>query len=209
MRICTRYLTLVLGPSLLIVSSIGWSQTVEWSNGRVQGTGCRAADTSIFPYGDEISFVFSALGINLSESGGAKASNKFCNISADARVAPGNYVADFQQILTYGGIKSQWGSQGSIMTSAHFFGHLIKPFRIDLPNGTDFDQALISQTLSDKDTPVARAAWWCRSDRSPKGQLMGRIAVNGQLLGPDGGSIALSAQGFDVKYAALIRWDHC
>ena len=202
-------ISLLLRFCLLSISALASGQTVEWSNGRVQGTGCRAEDTSIFIFGDEISFVFSALGINLGEGGGPKAANKICNMSADARVASGNYVADFQQVLTYGGIKSQWGSKASILTSAHFFGYIIKPFRIELPNGTDFDQALISQTLSDRDTPLSRKEGWCKSDRNPRGSLMGRISVDGQLLGQTGGSIAISAQGFDVKYAARIIWSQC
>jgi len=185
-----------------------WSQTVEWMNGSVQGNGCRTDDTSVFIFGDEISYVFSNLGINLSNDT-AKAMNKFCNVSADARVNQGNYVTDFQQVLTYGGIKTQWGSQASIMTFAQFYGHQIKPFKVMLRNGMEFNQPLVSETLSDKETSVAKAGWWCKPNRNPNGHLKGRISVNGQLVGLEEGSIALSAQTFDIKYAASIRWAPC
>jgi hypothetical protein len=135
--------------------------------------------------------------------------NKFCNVSADARVNQGNYVAEFQQVLTYGGIKTQWGSQASIMTSAKFYGHQIKPFRVDLRNGSPFDEPLVSETLRDDESSLSRASWWCKPSRNPRGQLKGRIAVNGQLVGSDGGSVALNAQGFDIKYSASILWVPC
>jgi hypothetical protein len=195
--------------SVMSFSAPAWSQTVEWMNGSVQGNGCRTDDTGIFIFGDEISYVFSNLGINLSDAGGPKAMNKFCNVSADARVNQGNYVTDFQQVLTYGGIKTQWGSQASIMSSAQFYGHQIKPFKVMLRNGEEFNQALVSETLSDKDTSVAKANWWCKPNRNPNGHLKGRIAVNGQLVAGDAGSVALSAQSFDIKYAASIRWAPC
>lgn len=193
----------------LSFSSLGFGQTVEWMNGSVQGNGCQMGDTSIFIFGDEISYLFSTLGIKLSDSGGPKALNKFCNISADARVNQGNYVTEFQQMLTYGGVKTQWGSQASIMTFAQFYGHHIKPFRITLRNGMKFDAPIAIEVLSDKETSVAKADWWCKPNRNPKGHLKGRISVNGQLVGPEGGSIALSAQTFDIKYAATIRWAPC
>jgi len=185
------------------------SQTVEWFDGRAQGSGCRMEDTSIFSFGDEISWVFSDLGINLTGSGGPRAMNKFCNISADARVDQGNYVTEFQQILTYGGIKTQWGSQASISTTARFYGHIIKPFRIDLRNGADFDQALVSQILTDRGASISRADWWCRPNRNPRGKLMGRVAVNGQLIGQPGGSVVINAQSFDIKYSAIMKWNSC
>jgi hypothetical protein len=193
----------------LALSSAASGQIVEWMNGSVQGNGCSMGDTGIFVYGDEISYVFSSLGINLSDTSGPKAMNKFCNVSADARVDSGNYVTAFQQVLTYGGVKTQWGSQASIMTSAQFYGHHIKPFKVDLPNGMDFNQALVSQTLSDDTTPVSKASWWCKPNRNPKGHLKGRIDVKGQLVGSGSGSVALSAQTFDVKYAASIHWAPC
>lgn len=196
--------------SFLSFSAPAWSQTVEWMNGSVQGNGCRMDDTGIFIFGDEISYVFSSLGINLSDAGGGpKAMNKFCNVSADARVNQGNYVTDFQQVLTYGGIKTQWGSQASIMTFAQFYGHQIKPFKVMLRNGMEFNQPLVSETLSDKDTAVAKANWWCKPNRNPKGHLKGRISVNGQLVAGEAGSVALNAQTFDIKYAASIHWAPC
>jgi hypothetical protein len=196
--------------SFFSFSAPAWSQTVEWMNGGVQGNGCRMDDTGIFIFGDEISYVFSSLGINLSDaSGGPKAMNKFCNVSADARVNQGNYVTDFQQVLTYGGIKTQWGSQASIMTFAQFYGHQIKPFKVMLRNGMEFNQPLVSETLSDKDTAVAKANWWCKPNRNPNGHLKGRISVNGQLVAGEAGSVALSAQTFDIKYAASILWAPC
>ncbi len=193
----------------LAISSLGNGQTVEWMDGNVQGNGCRMDDTAIFIFADEISYVFSSLGINLSDAGGVKAMNKFCNVSADARVDQGNYVTEFQQVLTYGGVKTQWGSQAAIMTSAQFYGHQIKPFRIEFQNGTPFNEPIVSRTLSDGETTLQKENWWCQPNRNPKGHLKGRIAVNGQLLGSEGGSVALSAQTFDIKYAATIRWAPC
>ncbi len=204
--VCMTIYTVLSG---LAISSPGNGQTVEWMNGNVQGNGCRMDDTAIFVFGDEISYVFSSLGINLSDAGGVKAMNKFCNVSADARVDRGNYVTEFQQVLTYGGVKTQWGSQAAIMTSAQFYGHQIKPFRIEFKNGTEFNEPIVSRTLNDGETTLQKANWWCQPNRNPKGHLKGRIAVNGQLLGSEGGSVALSAQTFDIKYAATIRWAPC
>lgn len=208
MRMRERFLCLNLLLSAFVAREVD-AQTVEWTAGRVQGSGCDADDTSIFIFADEISYVFSNLGINLSAGRGPKALNKFCNIDATARVNAGNYVAEFQQVLSYGGIKTQWGSQAAISSAAHFFGHNIKPFRIVFANGEDFDQAVTSITLQDKDTAVARKDWWCRPQRNPVGKLKGRISVNGQLLGSGEGSVALSAQSFDLKYAATLKWSSC
>lgn len=209
MKSLIKDLRIISIVSVMSFSAPAWSQTVEWMNGSVQGNGCRMDDTGIFIFGDEISYVFSSLGINLSDAGGPKAMNKFCNVSADARVDQGNYVTDFQQVLTYGGIKTQWGSQASIMSSAQFYGHQIKPFKVMLRNGEEFNQPLVSETLSDKDTSVAKANWWCKPNRNPNGHLKGRIAVNGQLVAGEAGSVALSAQTFDIKYAASILWAPC
>jgi hypothetical protein len=209
MKHMKRLLKILSFMSSLGFSSLGLGQTVEWMNGSVQGNGCRMDDTSIFIFGDEISYVFSSLGINLSDATGPKAMNKFCNVSADARVNQGNYVTEFQQVLTYGGVKTQWGSQASIMTFAQFYGHQIKPFRINLRNGIEFNEPIAFETLSDKETSVAKANWWCKPNRNPNGHLKGRISVNGQLVGSGEGSVALSAQTFDIKYAATIRWAPC
>jgi hypothetical protein len=196
--------------SSLGLSAPAWGEVVQWMNASVQGNACRSDDTSIFVFGEEISYVFSNLGINLSHASGPKAMNKFCNVSADARVDVGNYVTEFQQALTYGGIKSQWGSQASIMTFGQFYGHNIKPFRVDMRNGTAFNEPIVTLSLTDGETSIQKANWWCRSTRNPKGHLKSRISVTGQLLGnQEGSSVALSAQTFDVKYSASIHWAPC
>lgn len=195
--------------SAFSVGSIAWGQVVQWERGDVHGSGCSMGDTSIFIFGDQISYTFSTLEINLSSAGGPKVSNKFCNFTAEARIKPGNYVAEFQQVLSYGGIKSRFGSQGSIMTFSQFFGHVIKPFRVTFKNGEDFNQPIVTETLSDRNTNVSKPGWWCKVDRVPKGQLRGRLDVQGLLIPPTAGSIAISAQTIDIKYAATISWAPC
>lgn len=193
---------------LLTLSQLGYAQTVKWTPTTPSGTGCNASDTSIFTFGDTISWVFDNLGVNLTAGFPPGSDNKYCAIRAGAEVAQGVYLAELKQSLTYGGIKSRVGSRGSISTNSTFFGYSVAPFQVRMPEGADFDVPLETQDRIDNFAVISPPAYWCNPNRNPRGLFTSRIAVNGQVTQP-GASISISAQQFDVKFEATFGWKPC
>lgn len=202
--------SMILVGGLLALSSASFAQTVKWTvpPNSASGSGCSSADTQVFVFGDTISWTFSNLGVELTAGFPPGAQNKFCAIRAGAEVAQGIYLGQLKQSLTYGGIKSRDGSRGSISTNSSFFGFTVSPFQINLPEGVDFNEPLVTRDRIDNFAVVAPPSWWCNPSRNPRGQFASRIAVNGQVTRP-GASFSLAANEFDVKFEAIFGWKPC
>lgn len=198
----------MLVGGLLTLSQLGYSDTVKWTPTTPAGSGCNAGNTQIFVFGDTISWVFDSLGVDLTAGFPPGSSNKYCAIRAGAEVAQGIYLAELKQSLTFGGIKSKDGSRGAITTNSTFFGYTVSPFQITLPEGMDFNQALVTRDRVDNFAVIAPPNYWCNPNRNPRGLFTSRIAVNGQVTRP-GASISISAQQFDVKFEATFGWRPC
>jgi len=198
----------MLVGSLLGLSQFGYGQTTRWTPAPPSGNGCNPSDTFVFAFGDTISWTFSNLGVNLTAGFPPGSDNKFCSIRAGAEISQGIYLAQLTQSLTYGGIKSRFGSRGSISTNSSFFGFNVAPFQVQLPEGTDFDVALTTTNRVQDFAVIAPPSYWCRQSRNPRGLFSSRIAVNGQVTRP-GASITIAAQQFDVKFEAIFGWRPC
>lgn len=201
-------MTTFLVSGLLSLSPFALAQTTNWTPAPPSGSGCNANDTFVFAFGDTISWTFSNLGVNLTAGFPPGSDNKFCSIRAGAEISQGIYLAQLTQSLTYGGIKSKFGSRGSISTNSSFFGYNVQPFQIQMPEGSDFDVALTTRNKVDDFTVIAPPRFWCNPNRNPRGLFSSRIAVNGQVTNP-GASISISAQQFDVKFEAILGWRPC
>lgn len=202
--------SMILVGGLLALSQMANAQTVNWTipPNAASGSGCTRDDTEVFAFGDTISWTFRNLGVELTAGFPPGAQNKFCAIRAGAEVAQGIYLGQLKQSLTYGGIKSKDGSRGSIATNSSFFGFTVAPFQINMPDGVDFAEALITQDRIDNFAVVAPPSYWCNPSRNPRGQFASRIAVNGQVTRP-GASFTLAANQFDVKFEAIFGWKPC
>ncbi|MFW7378992.1 MAG: DUF4360 domain-containing protein [Oligoflexus sp.] len=193
---------------LLSLSQFSYAQTTKWTPAPPSGNGCNPNNTSVFAFGDTISWTFDDLGVNLTAGFPPGSDNKFCSIRAGAEVVQGIYLAQLTQSLTYGGIKSRFGSRGSISTNSSFFGYNVAPFQVQLPEGVDFDTALTTKNKVDNFAVIAPPSYWCNPNRNPRGLFSSRIAVNGQVTRP-GASISIAAQQFDVKFEAIFGWRPC
>jgi hypothetical protein len=105
-------------------SSILYGQQIIWNydNGaQATGEGCSLQDTAFISAGDEISVIFSHLGIDLSGSG-ALTGNTRCRIMIPVQVTRGFYMGELTENLIYGYIQ-QGNSEAKILSRGQFLGY--------------------------------------------------------------------------------------
>ena len=190
----------------LTASSAFAVQTTEWSNASASGSGCPAgtAIVTVTPGGDEIAWTFDAFGFDLIEPSSA---SRFCRLSASAKLGGGYYLGELKQELTYGGIKSQFGSRLSIGVQSRFFGYTLPPIVRSYPNGTALNSLFESAVSTQNFVVFAPPSYFCR-DGNLSGLFQSTISANGQVF-PNGGSASLSVQGQNVTFKATAGWLAC
>lgn len=159
-------------------------QTVEWdaNSSRALGNGCPNGSVAFIAAGNDVTVLFSELGVDMPSGGGAALQEtKNCTIVIPAQVARGLYLADLSQNLNYSVMKTA-GSEGSISTQSVFFNNAVSPVSAYHPRG-EYQQPARDVNLSRTDTFVVSApVWsrfWCGMARSLRGNFQSRIRVSG------------------------------
>jgi len=109
-------------------------QTIAWdAQGAIlAGTGCaKDVDAFIMEAGNDLSIVFSNLGVELSDSFAPLAARKSCLAKVAARVASGYYVGTLEQKVSFGIVKS-YNSEATVGVSSTFAGYRLAPLNYTL-----------------------------------------------------------------------------
>ena len=177
----------------------------------IAGTGCQKdVDAFASTNGNDLAVVFTRLGVDL--PGGGRpvlADRKNCVVRVPATIAPGVYIGELRQRLSFGVIKTA-GSSGSLATQSSFFGFNVSPYTVSLPYGYAVNQPLLTQQRVDQFRVQTTPSWvqgWCSRSRAPRGLYQANVAVQGSKSSSRE-DLVMFVDGLDLKYevgAALVR----
>lgn len=178
--------------------------TTQWSNATSNGNGCPIGTSSVTIAGDEIAWVFDEFYFDLVNP---ESASRFCRLSARAKIAAGWYLARLDQVLSYAGVKSTFGSSLKVAAVSRFFGFTLPVIQHNYPNGTAFNSAYSELKGQQYFGVFAPPSYWC-SGSNPIGLFQSTLSATGQVL-PGGGSLSFAGQGFNVKFSAVAGYLAC
>jgi hypothetical protein len=202
-RICQQTL---LALTFLATKMAFAEGVVEWSNLSAAGNGCPAGSAVITatPDGNELSFTADSFGYELKGEGSIQ---RFCRLSGSAKIAPGYYLDEVFQQISYGGFKSRSGSSLTMGAQARFLGFTLTPLTRDYADGARFNVWQVSPRRRDKFSDLAPPEFFCGQD-ARSGLFQGTVASNGSVTHPDG-KLIVGIQGLTVSYKAGFSWLPC
>ncbi|NRA47450.1 MAG: hypothetical protein HRU09_21080 [Oligoflexales bacterium] len=110
---------------LLSTSKAAVAGAIEWdynNKANAIGSGCSMEDTFFLSAGDEVSIIFSNLGVELDGSQDQRLEGrKFCRIKIPALIRQGYYLTDLNSSLLYGLVRSE-GTEAHINLQYRFLG---------------------------------------------------------------------------------------
>jgi hypothetical protein len=190
-------------------------QSVHWDVSSPQtiiaGSGCQKdVDAFASANGNDMAVVFTRLGVDLPGGGTPSlADRKNCSIRVPAMIAPGVYIGQLTQRLSYGVIKTA-NATGALSTRSTFFGFNVSPYTVNLPYGYAINRPLLTQQRVDRFSVSTTPTWyqgWCSRNRAPRGFYQANIAVSGQKA-HQYEDLIMFVDGLDLKYevgASLVR----
>lgn len=205
--------------SLAIFSvAFSWSalaqQTVDWDaeHALLVGQGCKKdVDAFVTQNGDDLSIVFTKLGVNL-PGGGVPllAMRSSCLAYISATVAKGKYIGRLSQNISYGVTKTAH-SFGSVFSQSSFFGFGMIPHGVNLPYGQKINNPLANLQRQDKFSVNTAPSWykgWCANTRPTKGLFQANISVFGKRdnIKED---LIMFVDGLDLKFEVAVEIASC
>jgi hypothetical protein len=189
-------------------------QSVIWDAGSsvVAGSGCQKdIDAFVSTNGNDVAVVFTRLGVDL--PGGASsvlADRKNCSVRIPATIAPGLYIGELTQRVTYG-VNKTARTSGSLATRSTFFGFNVSPYTVVAPAGRQINEPLLTNSRVDSFSVRTTPSWysgWCSRTRAPRGLYQANFAVNGQKDNSRE-SLILFVDGLDLKYEVVAGPVRC
>lgn len=212
MKLTTK-LGLAVWASVLPLAAFA-QQSVQWDAGRtiLAGSGCvKDVDTFVSANGNDLAVVFTNLGVNL--PGGASstlAARAACSVRVPARIAPGVYIGELTQRISFGVTKTS-RTRGSLATRSSFFGFGVSPHTVDLRYGSSMNNPLLIQTRQDLFSVRTTPSWysgWCARNRAPQGLYQANFAVSGQKDNRME-DLIMFVDGLDLKYEVVAGPVQC
>lgn len=209
----SRKLSLVAVASLVSSASFA-QQTVQWDSQRaiLAGSGCaKDIDSFVTDNGNDLSIVFTRLGVDL-PGGGSRtlAGRSSCVARVPATIAPGVYIGELSQSVSFGVTKTA-RTLGSLATRSTFFGFNVSPYTINLPYGQAMNEPLVVQERKDLFSVHTKPSWisgWCARNRAPKGLYQANIAVSGQKDSSTD-DLIMFVDGLDLKFEVAVALVTC
>lgn len=209
----SRKLGLAAATSLFSLSAYA-QQSVQWDATRaiLAGQGCtKDVDAFITENGNDLSIVFTRLGVDLPGGGSSSlAARSSCVARVPATIAPGLYIGQLTQSISYGITKTA-RTVGSIATRSTFFGFNVSPHVVNLPYGRSMNSPLLSEQRKDLFSVQTQPSWysgWCSRNRAPKGLYQANIAVSGQKDNANE-DLIMAIDGLDLKYEVVASLVKC
>lgn len=196
----------------LLVSSVASAASISWHAHRAValGSGCNssAGDTFFIANGNDLSVVFSSLGVNMPGGSGLPlAERKNCSLRVPATIASGFYVGELTQVLSYGVTKTR-NALGGISSRATFFNAPASPLSVSFPRGVAMNVPLANLTRRDLylvNTHGGYISSWCRS---PSGIYKADLAVSGQRYS-DLEDLIVFSDALDLRFEAIVGLVTC
>jgi hypothetical protein len=204
-------LVALAGLSVGVSASAQSVPAVVWdvNDAILGGTGCSNADTAMLASGDDLSIIFSNLGVSLPGGSSNQLSDrKNCAVRVPTQIAKGIYIGQLTQTLTYGITKTA-GSNGSVSTRSTFFGFDVSPYSVAFPTGSVFNVA--EQVSSRKDVFFVNAPWeqgWCSPYRPLSGLYGANMAVAGTRE-TNMEDLIMFVDGLDLKFDVMVALYTC
>ena len=195
----------VIAISSLFCTFSAFADTTRWTNMSANGSGCPAGTSSVTAAGDEVAWVFSEFGYDLSAPTTA---TKFCRLSAVAHVDRGYYLARLNQVLSFGAVKSPRGSSFRLDTASRFFGYTVAGLNYAAGDGVAYDDPF--RELTGYNDFLVYAAPLCRLD-TLNGLFQSTVSTTGRtwLVGNQSGTVSVGVQGLNNKFSATTVWAKC
>lgn len=194
---------LLLAGSLCLASTASAQQIIEWNyNNRASagGSGCNRNNTEFISAGNEVSVIFSGLGVDLSGyAGGKLTALKKCKLVIPTKVRAGYYLAKLHQTITYGYNRTE-GTDGKVSLVSRFYNQGAGRVQKNVP----------TRGLARYDEPWAEAKtktlWqvrpsWCQR-QAYQGNFKAQLSVSGYRRSTDQ-SIVVQIDGHDIRLDAL------
>jgi hypothetical protein len=197
-----KHLALSLG-GLLLTGSLMAQEVIQWNynnNASALGSGCSAGDTQFISAGNEISVIFSKLGVQLTGfAGGAKTALKNCRIVIPTKVKAGFYLGKLQQNITYGYNRTE-GTDGKVVAVTEFYNQSagVIEKKIPTPNEDPYDAPWIKANHTNLWRVMP--GWCSRSDYA--GNYKAQLSVSGYRSDLEK-DIIVQIDGQDIRFDAL------
>lgn len=188
---------------VLLASSAYAQQVIQWNynnSASAGGTGCNASDTQFISAGNEISVIFSNLGVELTGyAGGAKTALKNCRIIIPTKVRTGYYLGKLTQTMTYGYNRTS-GTDGKVVASTEFYAQNAGVIQkaIPTPGADPYDAPFLQ--ASHVNTWRVMPGWCTRQDYV--GNYKAQLTVSGYRESTNK-DIVVQIQGQDIRFDAL------
>ena len=191
-----------------LTASAAEAQYVRWNYNNqavALGTGCNSIlqDTAFVVAGDEVSVIFSRLGVEIPSGSNPRSGVSNCRVRIPIVVSRQIAIGDLTQKLSYGWAKDIY-SEGDITTKATFFGLPASPINVHLGRYTRGAEAYNERSVTNTFLQFTN---WCQG-RDVTGLMMIDFAVSGVTYAGTS-TISVSIFGEDVKYEALALWRYC
>ena len=188
--------------TVLFAAHLMAQQVIKWDDRRyvAAGNGCQKdVDTFATSAGNEISFIMSSMGVDLTGSAGGKLTErKSCRLVVPTEVRAGYYLAELKQSVSFG-YERAGTSDGKIAIYSQFYGNDLHPLEVNIPlPGQPYSAPIATRHLVSYWQVNPR---WC-STTAYRGNLKDGLVVSGWRKST-ADSITLQADGYDVKFEAI------
>ena len=199
-----KKLTGLIAGVMVAGSAMGW--TIQWDDQRyiAGGNDCEK-DQTVFAIaaGEEISFIMTDLGTNLSGfAGGRTSERKHCNLVIPATVKQGWYLGKLTQRI-HGGFVKSGRSEGKIAVSASFYNNRVRPLTVST---NQWRSNSVPYFTRENATYFEVQPRYCVRDY--RGLMRANLVVTGQR-GTIDDSIVIQADGYDVKFETVAQIFKC
>lgn len=181
-------------------------QVVQWDADRaiLAGTGCQKdIDAFILEAGNDVSVIFSNLGVDLSDQFAPMAARKSCLARIPARVSNGYYIGTLTQAVSFGVIKSR-NSQATVGVNSTFAGYRLPALNVTVGRGRIANGEI--EQASRSDDFLVHGRGFCR--RNIPVMYQAQLTVAGQR-GSHLESVITQVDGLDVRFEATAGYFIC
>lgn len=199
MKLVACLMGLFLGAS----SAMAAERVIHWNYNNqaiALGSGCSNGDTAFISAGNEISVVFSQLGVALTGyADGVKAAKKTCRIVIPSKVKTGWYLGVLNQTLTYGYERNN-NTEGAVSVVSEFYNQNAGRIDRKVPTPGLNPYTVTSAQATAKSLWRVQPGWCTRSDYV--GNFKANLTVNGYRSATNQ-DIVIQVDGHDIRFDAL------
>ena len=189
----------------LLLSVPAFSQDViDWNYNHQAsglGNGCGPNEVNFITAGNEVSVIFSGLGIAMDggDPAGGVTAKKNCRIVIPARVHTGYYLGKLNQRLSYGYTRTD-GTAGTVTASTEFYGLSAGNIKRDIPT-PGLNKFTVPLTHAETNSYWPVDPNWCQ-DRDYEGNFKANLIVTGRRTNASK-DLKISIDGHDIRFDAV------